>query len=70
VRRYESAFFEDAHVVAAALASQARFLVTLDQALERRVRRTGPAVVAISPKEFLQTVFPQHPDFAKIRQQG
>jgi predicted nucleic acid-binding protein len=63
VRRYESAFFEDAHVVAAALASQARFLVTLDQALERRVRRTGLAVVATSPKEFLQTVFPQHPRF-------
>lgn len=70
VRRYERAFFEDAHVVAAALASQAQFLITLDQALERRVKQAGVAVMAISPKAFLQTVLPHHRDFAKIRQQG
>src|SRR5687768_1891175 len=29
VRRYEGAFFEDAHVVASALASHAQFLITL-----------------------------------------
>jgi predicted nucleic acid-binding protein len=70
VRHYQSAFFEDAHVVASALASQAEFLITLDQALERRVNRAALSVRALSPKEFLQTVFPDHPDFSRIRQEG
>jgi predicted nucleic acid-binding protein len=70
VRRYQDVFFEDAHVIAAALAAHARFLITLDRALERRVRPAGLAVAALSPKALLQTVFPRHPDFAKIRHEG
>src|SRR6266540_2296430 len=44
VRQYEAAFFEDAHVVAAALATQADFLLTLDRPLERRVKQANLAV--------------------------
>ncbi len=67
VRQYEVVFVEDAQVVAAALASQSAFLITVDQRLERRVRAAALAVVALSPKAFLQTVIPSHPDYVDIR---
>ena len=70
VRQYEAAFFEDAHVVAAALATQADFLLTLDRPLERRVKQANLAVIALSPREFLQDVLPRHPEYGRIRQEG
>lgn len=68
VRHYESIFLEDAHVVASALASQSEFLITLDEPLERRVTQAQLPIIALSPGEFLQTVFTSHPEFGQIRQ--
>ncbi|MCC7369285.1 MAG: PIN domain-containing protein [Chloroflexi bacterium] len=67
VAQHEPVFFEDAHVVAAALASQAHYLITLDRRLAVRVRQSGLPVVAISPRDFIQSVLPDHPDYASIR---
>lgn len=67
VRQYESDFAEAAHVLAAALTSQARFLITVDQRLERRVRTSGFVITALSPREFIQSVLPRHPDDIEIR---
>ena len=67
VRQYEAVFLEDAHVIAAAVGAGSAFLVTVDQRLERRVRASALSVIALSPKEFLQTVLPHHPDFVEIR---
>ena len=67
VRRYEAVFFEDAHVVAAALGSRSAYLVTVDRPFERRVRESALPVTATSPREFILTVLPKHPDYAEIR---
>jgi predicted nucleic acid-binding protein len=67
VVQYEAVFFEDAHVVAAALASQAQYLITLDKGLEERVRQSNLPIVALSPRRFIQTVLPNHPDYGSIR---
>lgn len=69
VRQYEAIFFEDAHVIASSLISHSEFLITLDQNLERRTKDANLETKAISPGEFLQTVFPTHPEFSQIRQQ-
>lgn len=67
VRQSESTFFEDAHIVASALGSKAQYLITLDQSLERRIKKSKLPIVAISPKEFIQNVLPNHPDYELIR---
>jgi predicted nucleic acid-binding protein len=67
VRQYEAVFVEDAHVIAAALGSHSAFLVTVDQRFERRVRASALSITALSPREFLQVVLPDHPDYAAIR---
>ena len=67
VRQYEAVFREDAHVIAAALGSQSAFLITVDQRFERRIRASGLSITALSPREFLQAVLPDHPDYAEIR---
>lgn len=64
----ESVFFEDAHVVASALAGQCDYLITLDRRLQHRVEQSGLVVTAVSPREFLQTVLPEHPAYRRIRQ--
>lgn len=69
VNQYAGVFFEDAHVIASALAAKSDFLLTVDQRLERRVKGSNFPIIAISPKDFLDTVFPGHPDFSQIRQQ-
>lgn len=69
VNQYASVFFEDAHVIASALAAQSDFLLTVDQRFERRVKGSNLPIIAISPKDFLDSVFPDHPDFSQIRQQ-
>ena len=68
--KYEPVFFEDAHVVAAALAGRCEFLITLDHRLQQRVEQANLGVTALSPGEFLQTVLPEHPEYARIRQEG
>jgi hypothetical protein len=67
VVRHEATFFEDAHVVAAALAGHCELLITLDRRLQRRIEQADLGVTALSPREFLQTVLPEHPEYARIR---
>lgn len=67
VRRYSGAFFEDAHVVASALAARAEYLITLDRRLERRIEESDLPLVCISPKAFIQDVLPDHPDHDRMR---
>jgi hypothetical protein len=67
VREYVAAFAEDAHVIAATLASASAFLITLDQRFERRVRVATLMTTALSPRVFLQSVLPDHPDYIEIR---
>src|SRR5215213_6846620 len=70
VSQYTAQFFEDDHVIASALASHSEFLITLDQRFENRVKASGLPIRAMSPGEFLQIVFPTHPEHDEIRQQG
>jgi predicted nucleic acid-binding protein len=58
---------KDAHVVAAAVASGAAFLLTLDRPLAARVNRADLAVHALSPGEFINGVLPDHVDYPSIR---
>ena len=67
VRQHESAFFEDAHVVASAIESGSPYLITLDQRLARRVSEANLPILAVSPGQFLQTVLPDHPAYVRIR---
>src|SRR5439155_22725976 len=67
VLRFQPVFFEDDHVVAAAIAAKAEFLITLDKPLQRRVRQAELALTAISPGDFLQQVLPEHVDYHQIR---
>jgi len=67
VRGHESEFFEDAHVVAAAVASQARYLITLDQTLRRRIEQSRIPLLGHSPGAFIQEVLPEHPEYMRIR---
>jgi hypothetical protein len=67
VRAYTAAFVEDAQVIAAAVGSHAAYCITVDQRLERRVRASALSITAPSPREFLQVVLPDHPDYAEIR---
>jgi predicted nucleic acid-binding protein len=70
VDQYDERFFEDAHVIASALASHSEYLITLDQRFENRVKAAHLPIRAISPAEFLQTIFPTHPEHDEIRRQG
>lgn len=70
VEPHEGVFFEDAHVVASALAGQCDFLITLDRRLQRRVEQSSLTFTALSPREFLQMVLPTHPEYPRIRQQS
>lgn len=58
---------KDGHVLAAALAAHAAYLITLDKRLATRVNQAGLAVEALSPGDFLQMVLPTHPDYAAMR---
>jgi predicted nucleic acid-binding protein len=61
---------KDLHVVAAAIAAEAPYLLTLDRALLREVNQANLSLHALTPGEFIQTVLPQHPDYATIRPAG
>lgn len=61
--RYSSVNAKDAHVLAAAHACGARYLITLDKPFAGEVNATGGELVAIAPGDFLQRILPTHPDF-------
>ena len=67
VRHYEPVFFEDAHVVASAVAAGADALITLDKRLARRVQDGSYPLLALSPKDFIEQLLPTHPAFSSIR---
>jgi predicted nucleic acid-binding protein len=68
IAHYHDAVGEnDAHVVAAALASNAPFLLTLDKPLARRVNTADLSILAISPGDFIGTYLPQHPRYPALR---
>src|SRR6266511_2179915 len=67
VRRYQAEVEEDAHVVAAAIAAGAEFLLTLDRPLIRRVRQAKYPINASTPGEFIETVLPTHVNYTSIR---
>jgi predicted nucleic acid-binding protein len=60
-------FFEDDHVVASALSARAEFLITVDRQLIRRIQASGQPFIAITPKDFIENYFPNHPDYNLIR---
>jgi predicted nucleic acid-binding protein len=58
---------KDNHVVAAALAAEATFLVTLDQLLAKRVNEAGLSIRALAPGDFIKTVLSQHSAYPSMR---
>ncbi len=61
---------KDLHVVAAAVAAEAAYLLTLDRGLQKEVNQANLSVRALTPGEFIQTILPQHPHYARIRPAG
>jgi predicted nucleic acid-binding protein len=69
VRRWHDVVGEkDAHVVAAALAVNAAFLITLDQPLAQRITAAGLPLQALSPGQFIRELLPTHPDYPAVRE--
>lgn len=69
-RRYPPVNAKDEHVVAAALASGAPFiltLATLDRPLGAEINGARLGVLALRPGEFISTHLPSHPSFATLR---
>jgi len=62
--RYPDINPKDAHVYAAARASGAQYLVTLDKRLAAETNALAGDPTAISPGDFLQKILPTHPDYA------
>jgi predicted nucleic acid-binding protein len=58
---------KDAHVLAAALAAQASFLLTLDRRLAERVNQANLGIRALSPGDFIKTELPRHGDYPSAR---
>jgi predicted nucleic acid-binding protein len=68
ILRYMASVGEkDEHVLAAAVACGAEFLVTLDKAFATAADAGKFGLRAVSPGEFIKTHLPLHPDFAGIR---
>ncbi len=68
-RRYWPAINEkDDHVVAAAIAAHAPFLVTLDKGLAAEVNGAGLPIAALSPGDFIRGLLPTHPDYPAARE--
>lgn len=64
LQRYRAIVGEkDDHVVAAAVAAKAPFLLTLDKKLEARINQASLPLHAISPDDFIKGVLPQHVDY-------
>lgn len=58
---------KDAHVVAAALAIKAPFLLTLDRGLLDQISQTALALEVLTPGDFIRTVLPRHADYPGLR---
>ncbi len=54
---------KDIHVVAAAVAAKADFLITLDQRLLLEASKAGLAIAVVSPAQFIQTQLEKHPEY-------
>jgi predicted nucleic acid-binding protein len=59
---------KDVHVVAAALAVRAAYLLTLDRRLAVQVNEAGLSLQALAPGEFIKTVLPHHTSYPSLRQ--
>jgi len=58
---------KDVHVVGAASAINATFLLTLDRGLAKEVQHANFKFQALSPGEFIKTVLPKHEAFPGMR---
>lgn len=58
---------KDLHVIAAALAINADYLLTLDQKLIVEVNQAGVPVHALTPGDFIRTVLPTHTEYPRVR---
>lgn len=71
VGRYcDAAGEKDAHVMAAAIAGKAEFLITLDKQLIRRVSGAEYNIRALTPGEFILTELRSHPEYEAFRITG
>ncbi len=62
VATYEPVVSEDAHVLAATLAASVPYLLTLDRALIQRLAASDYPILALTPRDFIQSLLPSHPD--------
>jgi predicted nucleic acid-binding protein len=69
-RRYPGINVKDEHVVAAAIAGDSQFILTLDRPLEREINRAQLDVQAVSPGEFINAWLPRHTSFATLREEA
>jgi predicted nucleic acid-binding protein len=58
---------KDAHVVAAALAIDAPYLISLDRQLNIQVNRASTTLSALTPGEFIKLILPHHTQFPGLR---
>lgn len=58
---------KDAHVVAASLAIEAPYLLTLDQGLIVQVTNASLPIQALTPGDFIRGVLPHHLDYPNLR---
>jgi predicted nucleic acid-binding protein len=58
---------KDEHVLAAALAVEAPFLIALDHGLMAGVNEVELDIRALSPGGFIKTIIPSHVDYPKVR---
>jgi predicted nucleic acid-binding protein len=59
---------KDAHVLAAAVALGAPYVITLDRKLARRITEAEFDIQAMTPGTFIQTILPLHPDHHLMRE--
>lgn len=59
---------KDEHVLAAALAISAPYLLTLDRQLEAQVNQTEFAIEAFPPGGYIKSILPHHVDFPTLRE--
>ncbi len=67
LRLYPGISPKDEHVVAAAHAADADFILTLDQPLADEIDRAALGVLVRSPGAFIRLDLPGHPAFASMR---
>jgi predicted nucleic acid-binding protein len=58
---------KDLHVIAAALAVGADYLLTLDQKLIAEVNHADLSLRALTPGDFIRTILPTHAEYPRIR---